>query len=241
MGAGPAGGRPPNPAPARRHPHYAARKTDPAPVRRHTLDQHAPLCRALLDTSVLTTDINAATRRPAASSFVAGAQAGTVRCLIPLHVAQENGQVFGAIRPPARSEQQQDHDAVPAGDRPRQRAAADEQSGPGRPRAGSGPRRADRDSGKRERRRADGLAANASAADVLPADQALPTVEWRKLTDRLTSRRATPTKERRCPGQAPGADSASDPSAPSRSRSACSPRPPPPAAPPPQPPRRYGR
>ncbi len=34
-----------------------------------------------------TTDITAATRRPTPSSFVAGERAGTVRCLVPVHVS----------------------------------------------------------------------------------------------------------------------------------------------------------
>lgn len=59
-----------------------------------TLYQRGPLRCALLDTSVLTTDIIAATRRPAPSSFVAGARAGTVRCLIPLHVREEVPRVL---------------------------------------------------------------------------------------------------------------------------------------------------
>ncbi|MFE2584797.1 PIN domain-containing protein [Streptomyces sp. NPDC059378] len=65
----------------------------PSAVRR-TLHSRGPLRRALLDTSVLTTDIIAATRRPAPSSFVAGARAGTVRCLIPVHVWEEVPRVL---------------------------------------------------------------------------------------------------------------------------------------------------
>ncbi|GAA0574802.1 PIN domain-containing protein [Streptomyces mordarskii] len=61
---------------------------------RRTLYKRGPLRRALLDTSVLTTDIIAATRRPAPSSFVAGARAGTVRCLIPVHVWEEVPRVL---------------------------------------------------------------------------------------------------------------------------------------------------
>ncbi|MGX1907682.1 PIN domain-containing protein [Streptomyces phaeochromogenes] len=64
------------------------------PPGRRTLYQRGPLRRALLDTSVLTTDIIAATRRPAPSSFVAGARAGTVRCLIPVHVWEEVPRVL---------------------------------------------------------------------------------------------------------------------------------------------------
>ncbi|GGT02483.1 hypothetical protein GCM10010271_00160 [Streptomyces kurssanovii] len=41
--------------------------------------QRVPLGLALLDTSVLTKDITATTRRPDPSSFVAGVRAGTVR------------------------------------------------------------------------------------------------------------------------------------------------------------------
>lgn len=62
--------------------------------RTRTLYQREPLRRALLDTSVLTTDIIAATRRPAPSSFVAGARAGTVRCMIPVHVWEEVPRVL---------------------------------------------------------------------------------------------------------------------------------------------------
>ncbi|MFF2941272.1 PIN domain-containing protein [Streptomyces niveus] len=65
-----------------------------APAQRRTLYQRGPLRRALLDTSVLTSDIIAATRRPAPSSFVAGAQKGTVRCLIPVHVWEEVPRVL---------------------------------------------------------------------------------------------------------------------------------------------------
>lgn len=61
---------------------------------RRTLHQRGPLRRALLDTSVLTTDIIAATRRRDPSSFVAGARAGTVRCLIPMHVWEEVPRVL---------------------------------------------------------------------------------------------------------------------------------------------------
>ncbi|MER6112792.1 PIN domain-containing protein, partial [Streptomyces hirsutus] len=65
-----------------------------APAVRRTLYDRGPLRRALLDTSVLTTDIIAATRRLAPSSFVAGARAGTVRCLIPVHVWEEVPRVL---------------------------------------------------------------------------------------------------------------------------------------------------
>ncbi|PAZ16212.1 hypothetical protein CLM62_09480 [Streptomyces sp. SA15] len=65
-----------------------------ASARRRPLYQRGPLRRALLDTSVLTTDIIAATRRLAPSSFVAGARAGTVRCLIPVHVWEEVPRVL---------------------------------------------------------------------------------------------------------------------------------------------------
>ncbi|WP_146610558.1 PIN domain-containing protein [Streptomyces sp. AC1-42T] len=65
-----------------------------APAIRRTLYQRGPLRRALLDTSVLTTDVIAATRRTDPSSFVAGARAGTVRCLIPLHVWEEVPRVL---------------------------------------------------------------------------------------------------------------------------------------------------
>ncbi|MFE5768573.1 PIN domain-containing protein [Streptomyces sp. NPDC056485] len=61
---------------------------------RRTLYQRGMLRCALLDTSVLTTDIIAATRRPAPSSFVAGARAGTVGCLIPVHVWDEVPRVL---------------------------------------------------------------------------------------------------------------------------------------------------
>ncbi|MER6218717.1 PIN domain-containing protein [Streptomyces sp. NPDC001674] len=61
---------------------------------RRTLDGRGPLRRALLDTSVLTTDIIAATRRPKPSSFTEGARAGTVRCLIPVHVWEEVPRVL---------------------------------------------------------------------------------------------------------------------------------------------------
>lgn len=61
---------------------------------RRTLYRREPLRRALLDTSVLTTDVIAATRQPDPSSFVAGAQAGTVRCLIPVHVWKEVPRVL---------------------------------------------------------------------------------------------------------------------------------------------------
>ncbi|MFF5788893.1 PIN domain-containing protein [Streptomyces sp. NPDC012693] len=67
---------------------------DLVPSIRRTLYQRGPLRRALLDTSVLTTDIIAATRRRDPSSFVAGAQAGTVRCLIPVHVWEEVPRVL---------------------------------------------------------------------------------------------------------------------------------------------------
>ncbi|MFB8089609.1 PIN domain-containing protein [Streptomyces sp. NPDC055992] len=67
---------------------------DLVPSARRTLYQRGPLRRALLDTSVLTTDIIAATRRQEPSSFVAGAQAGTVRCLIPVHVREEVPRVL---------------------------------------------------------------------------------------------------------------------------------------------------
>ncbi|ROR33847.1 hypothetical protein EDD39_7669 [Kitasatospora cineracea] len=65
-----------------------------APTGRRTLHQRGLLRRALLDTSVLTTDIIAATRRPSPSSFVAGARAGTVRCLVPVHVSEEVPRVL---------------------------------------------------------------------------------------------------------------------------------------------------
>lgn len=65
-----------------------------APAGRRALYQRRPLRRARLDTSVLTTDIIAATRRPTSSSFVAGARAGTVRCLIPVHVWEEVPRVL---------------------------------------------------------------------------------------------------------------------------------------------------
>ncbi|MEU8729393.1 PIN domain-containing protein [Streptomyces tendae] len=65
-----------------------------APSIRRTLYKRGPLRRALLDTSVLTTDIIAATRRRDPSSFVAGARAGTVRCLIPVHVWEEVPRVL---------------------------------------------------------------------------------------------------------------------------------------------------
>ncbi|MFD7917143.1 PIN domain-containing protein [Streptomyces sp. NPDC059752] len=64
------------------------------PSRRRTLYQRGPLRRALLDTSVLTSDIIAATRRRDPSSIVAGARAGTVRCLIPVHVWEEVPRVL---------------------------------------------------------------------------------------------------------------------------------------------------
>lgn len=64
------------------------------PAGRRTLYQRGPLRRVLLDTSVLTTDIIAATRRRDPSSFVAGARAGTVRCLIPVHVWEEVPRVL---------------------------------------------------------------------------------------------------------------------------------------------------
>ncbi|MGW3231463.1 PIN domain-containing protein [Kitasatospora sp. NPDC001095] len=65
-----------------------------APAVRRTLYQREQLRRALLDTSVLTTDIIAATKRPDPSSFVAGARARTVRCLIPAHVWDEVPRVL---------------------------------------------------------------------------------------------------------------------------------------------------
>ncbi|MEW2424757.1 PIN domain-containing protein [Streptomyces nigra] len=65
-----------------------------APAVRRTLYARGPLRRALLDTSVLTTDIIAATKRRDPSSFVAGARAGTVRCLIPVHVKEEVPRVL---------------------------------------------------------------------------------------------------------------------------------------------------
>ena len=65
-----------------------------APSIRRTLYNRGPLRRALLDTSVLTTDIIAATLRQDPSSFVAGARAGTVRCLIPVHVWEEVPRVL---------------------------------------------------------------------------------------------------------------------------------------------------
>ncbi|QKW20657.1 hypothetical protein HUT16_17690 [Kitasatospora sp. NA04385] len=67
---------------------------DLVPPGRRTLYRRDSLRRALLDTSVLTTDIIAATRRKAPSSFVAGARAGTVRCLIPEHVWKEVPRVL---------------------------------------------------------------------------------------------------------------------------------------------------
>ncbi|KDR60986.1 PIN domain-containing protein [Streptomyces albidoflavus] len=68
--------------------------TELASYGRRTLYQRGKLRRALLDTSVLTTDIIAATRRREPSSFVAGAQKGTVRCLIPVHVRDEVPRVL---------------------------------------------------------------------------------------------------------------------------------------------------
>ncbi|WP_221354256.1 hypothetical protein [Streptomyces beigongshangae] len=64
------------------------------PAGRRTLYQRGPLRRALLDTSVLTSDVIAATTRREPSSFVAGARAGTVRCLIPVHVWDEVPRVL---------------------------------------------------------------------------------------------------------------------------------------------------
>ncbi|MFE5522806.1 hypothetical protein ACFQ9Q_34595 [Streptomyces virginiae] len=64
------------------------------PSRRRTLYQRGPLRRALLDTSVLTSDIISATRRRDPSSIVAGARAGTVRCLIPVHLWEEIPRVL---------------------------------------------------------------------------------------------------------------------------------------------------
>ncbi|MFD9122867.1 PIN domain-containing protein [Streptomyces bottropensis] len=64
------------------------------PAGRRTLYERGPLRRALLDTSVLTTDIIAATRRPRPSSFTEGAREGTVRCLIPVHVWEEVPRVL---------------------------------------------------------------------------------------------------------------------------------------------------
>ncbi|MFE3020609.1 hypothetical protein [Streptomyces sp. NPDC059256] len=64
------------------------------PSLRRTLHNRGPLRRALLDNSVLTTDIIAATRRRDPSSFVAGARAGTVRCMIPVHVWEEVPRVL---------------------------------------------------------------------------------------------------------------------------------------------------
>lgn len=75
-------------------PHYDARTNELAPSIRRTLYKRGPPRRALLDTSVLATDIIAATRRPEPSSFVAGARAGTVRCLIPVHVWEEVPRVL---------------------------------------------------------------------------------------------------------------------------------------------------
>jgi len=75
-------------------PHYDAQMNELVPAVRRTLHQRGPLRRALLDTSVLTTDIIAATRRREPSSFVAGARAGTVRCLIPVHVWEEVPRVL---------------------------------------------------------------------------------------------------------------------------------------------------
>ena len=75
-------------------PHYDAWMNESVPTGRRTLHRRGPLRRALLDTSVLTTDIIAGTRRHAPSSFVAGARAGTVRCLIPVHVWEEVPRVL---------------------------------------------------------------------------------------------------------------------------------------------------
>lgn len=80
--------------PAESRQHYDARMNELARSVRRTLYQRGPLRRALLDTSVLTTDIIAATRRRDPSSFVAGARAGTVRCLIPVHVWEEVPRVL---------------------------------------------------------------------------------------------------------------------------------------------------
>jgi hypothetical protein len=68
--------------------------SDPAPVLRRSLAYRYPLRRALLDTSVLSTDVIAATRRKEASSFEAGARAGTVRAFIPAHVWEEMPRVL---------------------------------------------------------------------------------------------------------------------------------------------------
>ncbi|MFD3819789.1 PIN domain-containing protein [Streptomyces rubiginosohelvolus] len=68
--------------------------SEPAPTVRRTMYPRGPLRRALLDTSVLTTDIIAATRRPEPSSYVAAARAGTVRHLIPVHVWEEVPRVL---------------------------------------------------------------------------------------------------------------------------------------------------
>ncbi|MFJ3185403.1 PIN domain-containing protein [Streptomyces halstedii] len=68
--------------------------SESAPSARRTMYPRGSLRCALLDTSVLTTDIIAATRRPALSSFVAGARAGTVRHLIPVHVWEEVPRVL---------------------------------------------------------------------------------------------------------------------------------------------------
>lgn len=61
---------------------------------RRTLRRRGPLRRAVLDTSVLTTEVVATTRRGASSSCAAGAAAGTVRCVIPLHVWEEVPRVL---------------------------------------------------------------------------------------------------------------------------------------------------
>lgn len=61
-----------NPAPFGQLPHYDARMSELVPAGRRTLYERGPLRRALLDTSVLTTYVIAATRRSEPSSFVAG-------------------------------------------------------------------------------------------------------------------------------------------------------------------------
>ncbi|BBG20740.1 hypothetical protein RVR_P1126 (plasmid) [Actinacidiphila reveromycinica] len=64
------------------------------PRPRRSLFYRHPLRRALLDTSVLSTDVIAATRRKQPSSFEAGARAGTVRAFIPAHVWEEMPRVL---------------------------------------------------------------------------------------------------------------------------------------------------
>lgn len=57
-------------------PDYEARMSELAPPVRRSMYPRGPLRRALHDTSVLTTDIIAATRRPAPSSYVTTTRAG---------------------------------------------------------------------------------------------------------------------------------------------------------------------